>query len=416
MRKLAAAALALLVLAGALVAYALYRKHASRDHAGSSTVEFAPQAVPAVPTETPAAGIAWPTFAYDNERLHVGPGKVRPPFRRVWTAGGASLLEFPPAVAFRRLYLADAGGNLMALSARTGRRAWVVHERRCVAASPAVNRLQRGTVYETFLDRKPCRKDAADGEVIAVATGTGHVRWRKRIGASETSPLLIGNRVYVGDWQGTVWALAAGTGRTVWTFRTGGAVKAAVAASGDRLFVASYDGHVYALDRKSGRQIWKASGDPRFLGGSGTFYSTPAVAYDRVYVGSTDGKVYSFGAGSGKRRWSHSTGGYVYGSPAVWRDEVLVGSYDRWFYALDAATGTLRWRFHANGPISGSATVVDGIVYFATLSGRTYGLSARDGRQVWSFPDGRYTPVVTDGERLYVNGYGKVYALAPTGR
>ncbi len=411
MRKLAAVALALLVLAGALAAYALYRRQISRDHAGSASVEFV---TTAVPKPLPASsGIRWPTFAYDNERLHVAPGTVRPPFRRLWTAGGASLLEFPPAIAFRRLYLADASGNLIALSARSGARAWIVRERRCVAASPAVNTQQRGTVYETFLDRKPCRKNPADGEVIAVATGTGKVRWRKHIGASETSPLLIGNYLYVGDWQGTVWCLRIGTGATVWTFKTGGPVKAAIASNGDRVFAASYDGHVYALNARTGKLIWKASGDPRFFGGHGTFYSTPAVAYDSVYIGSTDGKVYSFGATSGRRRWSHSTGGYVYGSPAVWRREVLVGSYDHLFYAFDAATGRQLWRFHANGPISGSPTVVDGVVYFATLAGRTYGLDARTGRQLWSFPDGRYTPVVTDGRRLYLNGYGKVYALAP---
>ncbi len=92
---------------------------------------------------------------------------------------------------------------------------------------------------------------------------------------------------------------------------------------------------------------------------------------------------------------------------------MLVGSYDHLFYAFDAATGRQLWRFHANGPISGSPTVVDSVVYFATLAGRTYGLDARTGRQLWSFPDGRYTPVVTDGRRLYLNGYGKVYALAP---
>ncbi|MBV8257755.1 MAG: PQQ-binding-like beta-propeller repeat protein [Actinobacteria bacterium] len=414
MRRLAVAALAVLVGVGALVGYGLYRKHLSRDHYGrSATRGFQPRALP---KPVLAKGIAWPTFAFDNARLHVGPGNVRPPFRRVWTAGGASLLEFPPAVAFRRLYLSDANGTLMALSARTGARAWVVHENRCVAASPAVNTEGRGTVFEAFLDRRPCRKNAADGEVVAVATGTGKVRWRKHIGASETSPLLIDQHLYVGDWQGTVWCIREGSGKTVWTYRTGGPVKAAIASAGDRVYAASYDGHVYALNADTGKLAWRASEDPRFLGGVGTFYSTPALAYGRLFLGSTDGKVYAFDLASGARRWSHSTGGYVYGSPAIWNREVLVGSYDHVFYAFDAATGDLDWRFHANGPISGSATVVDGIVYFATLSGRTYGLDARTGKQLWTFPDGKYTPVVTDGRRLYLNGYGKVYALAPVKR
>ena len=103
----------------------------------------------------------------------------------------------------------------------------------------------------------------------------------------------------------------------------------------------------------------------------------------------------------------------MYGSPAVWHSRVFVGSYDHTFYAFNAATGALLWKFRANGPISGSATVVDGIVYFATLERRTYGLDALTGKQVWTYPDGAFTPVVTDGHRLYVVGWGKVYAFSP---
>jgi outer membrane protein assembly factor BamB len=92
---------------------------------------------------------------------------------------------------------------------------------------------------------------------------------------------------------------------------------------------------------------------------------------------------------------------------------VLVGSYDANFYAFDAATGDERWRFHANGPISGSANVVDGVVYFATLKGRTYGLDTRTGKLLWSFHDGKYAPLTTDGKRVFLLGYGKVYGLLP---
>ena len=67
----------------------------------------------------------------------------------------------------------------------------------------------------------------------------------------------------------------------------------------------------------------------------------------------------------------------------------------------------------SNGPISGSATVVDGVVYFATLTRRTYGLDARTGKQLWTWPDGAFTPVVTDGNKLYVVGWAKVYAFRP---
>jgi outer membrane protein assembly factor BamB len=56
-----------------------------------------------------------------------------------------------------------------------------------------------------------------------------------------------------------------------------------------------------------------------------------------------------------------------------------------------------------------------GLVWFATLSGRTYVLDGRTGRQVWTFPDGEYTPVVADADRVYLVGHTRIYALDPRG-
>jgi outer membrane protein assembly factor BamB len=406
--------LVLLVLAaGAVAAFVLYRKHQGRNIHGSSSVEFVTTQEP-TKKRTPAElrEIPWPFYGLDQARTRFAEGiHLRPPFRRLWIAGGASLLEFPPAIGYGRLFMSNNSGSLFALGARNGRRAWIYRTHRCTAASPA---LHRGTVFASFMNRGECNqtKPGLDGLVAAVSVGQGKVRWTTKIGPTESSPLIAAGRVYVGDWRGNVYALNEATGKIVWSAQTGGKVKAGVAYAAGRIFVGSYDGHVYAFDARTGKQVWRASAQPR-LGSTATFYSTPAVAYGRVYLGSTDGKVYSFGATSGKLRWSHGTGGYVYSSPAVWNRRVYSGSYDHHFYCFDAATGDVRWSFDANGPISGSATVIDGAVYFATLDGRTYGLNALTGRQEWTFPDGKYSPVVADTRRLYLVGYARVYGMVP---
>ena len=101
----------------------------------------------------------------------------------------------------------------------------------------------------------------------------------------------------------------------------------------------------------------------------------------------------------------------MYSSPAVWQGGILIGSYDGTFYALDASSGALRWKFSANGPISGSATVLGHVVYFSTLKQRTYALDARTGRELWSWPDGKYSPIVADRQRLYLVGNGRLYGM-----
>jgi outer membrane protein assembly factor BamB len=416
MRRLLLVVVVLILLGGGIGAAYYESTHRFGGSVRGTTAEFDPTQTVA-PPQPGTTSLISPMFGGVTQHLHVGVGQLRPPFRLDWITGGTSLVEFPPAIGFHYLYYASLNGNLIAVSARNGRRLWTLPVGRCEAASPAVNRLGRGSVFETFLNREPCGRGSAqagDGEVLAVAAGPSHaVRWRKNLGATETSPLIVGNRIYVGDYAGRVYALRGVDGKTIWTFQADGAVKGAIAYDRGRLFFGAYDGRLYSLQANDGKLIWRAQSNRDWLGGHGQFYSTPSIAYSRVYLGSTDGHVYSFGEQSGKLRWSYKTGGFVYGSPAVWRRRIFVGSYDHYFYALDAATGAMRWKFHANGPISGSATVVDGIVYFATLKRRTYGLDALTGKQVWTLPDGAFTPVVTDGKRLYVVGWAKLYAFSP---
>lgn len=410
-RVLKGLAVVAVLLAGALTAIVIHRLQGEGDIRGSSTVDFTPTL--AKPAPLPK-NIAWPEYGFEGTRTRSVTLALRPPYRRIWTYRAGSLVEFPPAIGFGRLYFSTNSGKLVAINSKTGKKAWKYVSHRCVAASPALGTQQHGTVYAVFLNKPPCNAKHGGGEVAAFSAGVGKIRWRKAIGASETSPLLVGNSLFVGDWNGRIWALDARSGRTKWVSGSHGPIKGAIAYSDGRLYVGSYDGHVYCIGAVHGRLIWKAKGQPRLYGHT-RFYSTPAVAYGRVYIGGTDGKIYSYGATSGKLRWSHGTGGYVYASPAIWNQLVLIGSYSKKFYALNAATGVEAWHFTANGPISGSATVIGDVVYFATLGkklkGRTYALNARTGKLLWSYPDGKYTPAVADKDRLYLVGYARVYGM-----
>jgi outer membrane protein assembly factor BamB len=411
MKKLLLALAAAIMLATAgLVGFALYRKHQAHDVRGSSSIEFVTtQEKPKGPP--PGGKIRWPMYRFDPTRDGAAEGTlVKPPYRPLWFFRAGALVEFPPAVAYGRLYFANADGVLFAVDTGRVRARWTFRARRCTAASPAID---RHTVYMAFLNRPPCNasRSGIDGQVVALNADTGKVRWRVTIGPTESSPLVVDGVVYVGDWNGKLYALNAASGSVRWTFDTGGKIKDAVAYAGGRVYFGSYDHHVYALNARTGKLFWKASAQQR-LGPRGTFYSTPALAYDRLYIGSTDGKVYSYGATSGKLRWSHGTGDYVYASPAVWSRRVFVGSYSGTFYCFDAATGDVLWTFKANGPISGSAVVINDVVYFSSLKGRTYALNAVNGKLIWAFLRGAYGGVVSDRHRLYLVGRARIFGMA----
>src|SRR6266498_3306955 len=104
-----------------------------------------------------------------------------------------------------------------------------------------------------------------------------------------------------------------------WSFATGDEVFSSPAVVNGVVYVGSYDGNLYALNASTGAKVWSfATGD--FI------ESSPAVANGVVCVGSGDYSVYALDASTGAELWSFATGGYVFSSPAVANGVVYVGS------------------------------------------------------------------------------------------
>jgi outer membrane protein assembly factor BamB len=411
-RALIVLGLLLLLGGGALAAAWVWNEQRTKDVRGSAETEFVSTEEPGATTreEEEVREEPWPTYGFDTARTRFAPDfQHRPPYRKLWTVTAGQLVEFPPVIAYGRLYFADTRGRFYAVEAETGEIAWRKNFNRFTAASPTVG---DGVVYQPLMNRRGQDRKSAAGYMVALDAESGEEKWRFKAGVVESSPLLVNGVLYFGTFDDRLYALNAETGRARWSFRAGDDVKGGPVIYGGTIYFGAYDGKVYGVDARNGKRRWASSAQGGFRG-AGNFYATPAAAYGRIFIGNTDGKVYAFGARTGHLLWSKGTGGFVYSSAALWNKTVYVGSYDRHLYALDAATGDVRWRFDAKGQVSGPATVFSGVVYFSTLRGRTYGLNARSGRQIWTFPAGRYGSLVADVERVYLTGAAKIYALEP---
>ena len=349
----------------------------------------------------------WPTYGYTRARTRHLRASIEPPYRRLWTFKSKTLLEFPPILAGGTLFFVNYDAVAFAVTARTGKVEWRREVGSLNASSPAYS---PGRIYISTLS----------GALVSLSAKTGKRLWVKRLPSrTESSPLVVGNRLFFGSEDGTVYAVRTGDGGTVWKYRAGGAVKGALAYSKGRLFFGDYAGQVSAIRARDGRRVWRTGTSGLPLGRSGNFYSTPAVAFGRVYIGNTDSKIYSFSARDGRLAWTRDTGDYVYGSPAVadtpdTPPSVYLGSKDGYLYALHARTGRVRWKYHSGGRLPGAPTVVGKIVYFSdSIKHVTWGLKTRTGKPVFRFLDGGFTPVISDGRRLYVTGWRRQYALAP---
>jgi outer membrane protein assembly factor BamB len=397
--------LALVVSAG-IVAYELLKRPGD-VHNESAIQHFKPQKPKAPPRR--ARTVNWPIYGLDSGRTRYLPARgIVPPFRKLWRYTQRPLLEFPPIYVGGALYGVNNNANAFALDADTGKILWEREIGRLNASSPAYSKHR---LYIVNLE---------PGHIVKLDAKTGGVIWKRSLpGRAESSPLVLGRTVYFGCENGELFALSTVTGKVRWSTPLGGAIKAAPAYYGGKLFVGDYGGHMNAVDAQSGRLVWQSGSLGPGLGASGQFYSTPAVAYGRVYAGNTDGRVYSYDSSDGTLAWSYSTGGYVYSAPAVAntrhvRPTVFIGSFDGNVYAINAKDGGLRWERPAGGQVVGSLSAVGDIVYVSEFTHKTTtGLMMRSGRKVFRYPKGTYSPVISDGHRLYLTGYSSITALQP---
>ena len=406
-----AAVISFIGFGGAIGAYEALKRESDRSCPPPCTLE----------TEKPPSHaevgktVNWPLYGYDDQRTRYLPTKrVRPPYdASVWSFQAGRLLEFSPIVAKGTLYFQDKNALLYALSADKGNVEWKKQIGALGAASPAYS---HGVLFAVTLQRAA---GVEAGEALALRAKDGKLLWRFPLpGRSETSPMVVGKRVFVGSESGDIYALDRKTGKVDWTVHTDGAVKGGMALDDGVLYGANYAGQVYAIKASSGEYVWQSSTQGSSFGRGGPVYSTPAVAYGRVFLGSIDSRVYSFDQSNGELVWSHTTGDWVYAAPAVadtpkTEPTVYVGSKDQNFYALDAKTGAVRWQQRIGGVILGAASVLGENVYVAALGPNlgTFGFNVKTGKKTFESELGEYNPAISDGERMYLTGSSNIRAF-----
>ena len=96
-------------------------------------------------------------YGYTRDRRRYLPLKdpPHPPFDEVWQFSGNVLLEFPPVIGGKRLYLLNDHGKLFCIDKRTGKVRWRRKLGALAAASPAY---ADGKVYVVLLQRAETRR------------------------------------------------------------------------------------------------------------------------------------------------------------------------------------------------------------------------------------------------------------------
>jgi len=273
---------------------------------------------------------------------------------------GQFLNDTTPVVVGRVIFVAAQRTWMDALDATDGHQLWATDTHEIIKAPPTY----------------------ADGLVLVNATTTlyaldartGAVRWRfHELGSgwpTESAPTVWNQTVYIA--QGTtpiVYALNLLTGRQLWSYKVGDRLISTPLVTGQEVVVGSWNGLVEALNAATGTLRWRYNvnqartrGAPQDgIGGS------PAAAHGLIFIGTYGGNVLALSADSGHLRWARTIAPPVLSVPVVAGNTLYV-SGGQTLYALSVANGTPAWHLTL-GEIRNDLALGPGRLYAATVQG-----------------------------------------------
>jgi outer membrane protein assembly factor BamB len=195
-------------------------------------------------------------------------------------------------------------------------------------------------------------------------------RWKITVGGGHSSPVLVGNRIYLHSRQENdevITALDAATGKVIWQDRYPAPYRMNPAATGHgpgpkstpvvaqgKVIALGISGILSALDAATGKVVWRkpAPAAPPLYGTA----MSPAVDAGLViaHVGGHDsGSLTAFDLATGAEKWKWSGDGPGYASPVIGTfagtKQVITLSQDR-LVSVSADAGQLLWELPLKTP------------------------------------------------------------------
>jgi outer membrane protein assembly factor BamB len=311
---------------------------------------------------------------------------------------GAGTLYASPIVADGRVFIGSGDGQMYAFDAATGATLWIGSQQREFFVDSAA--AAEGLVFASALYQR----------LAAYSAQTGRIVWTA-LSDVRASPTFSDGKLYVGSFDGTLYALDPQTGIPIWSAAGSCCVyDQAPVVDGGKVFQIRTDDTLTAYDANNGTQLWSI---PAFAVG------TMAAAHGMLFFNDYP-NVIAVDQATGAQVWAAPVlTAATTGAPAVANGLVFVTQSS--LIALDANSGEVVWSAPATsawGPV-----VANGVVYTSSLNGEWDAFDERTGSLLWSVTVGsgcggscaNAVPVVANGV-LYLPGpdqYLRAFAVNP---
>lgn len=226
---------------------------------------------------------------------------------------------------------------------------------------------------------------AVNGIVYSLNSRTGAFNWttryadkKMRYGSFYTSPAITGNMIIAGNSDYYMYAFDLKNGKELWKFETGNSINCDAAVSEAKIYFGSDDMYFYCLDT-TGALVWEKNLYTKILS-SPTFYDSTVI------ISGINGNIYSLNKYTGDSVWAFTTKGTVTASPLLQNNKIYVGSYDTYFYCLNASDGKELWKYQCEGRIKTSAVIWKNFIFTASDQKYVYCFSDRE------LPEEEYKP------------------------
>lgn len=254
--------------------------------------------------------------------------------------------------------------------------------------------------------------EASSGVGCGVArTASSSEEVDKPVGAVYGQPVVEGDLLLIGSYDGNIYALDRKTGQRLWALGVGDSIIGGLTVADGVAYFGAADHNLYALDLTERTFVWEKPFQTKER-----IWGAPTVSGERVYVGSMDRFVYAVERATGAEVWRTKVGAAIPGDVAVAEGRVFAGGVDGRLHVLDAETGALLWETERlDGWIWGKPLVVNGHVYVATLKGTLYGFEVAKGQPIWDLVtlvgSVRADLALYDGKIVAVTDAGLVYLV-----
>jgi eukaryotic-like serine/threonine-protein kinase len=313
----------------------------------------------------------WATFAGSPSRTALGSQTIVPPLVQQWEFDtGAGIGNGSPLMVDSTLIVGNLRGELYAAEARTGKRIGWIKLGESIEGSPVVN---ANMVYVAVSN--------SNESLLAFNLRTGKTEWKREYGDIEVSPLLMNQRLYLGNIEGQFYCVEPLRGDVVWKYeisenRLHNGFRSSPAGSGNFVVTGGEDGIIYAFDAAKGTLLWTFKTDS-------DIFAAPSISDSMVFVGDLKGRMYALELSGGRMRWRFDSGSPIYGHAAVADSTLFFGNLAGTLFALRTGTGERIWQNTLGSPINSGPAITGGYLYIGTLKKFLFAVRTTDGSIAW---------------------------------